>query len=470
MSTNNSDSQKQNNGSGIPQQDSQFQSSSSTQSQPLSSDIASRIMNMSPYDIPVNVPQATSAQQTGSYGSGLPSPYGSTFGMQNTQQQMSGVYGAPNGTGMRQDIPQSHPTAQLMNQNIPIQQVPQQNYIQPTNQGAQIQQFEQPQRHLYDKNLVNPLVMHDIESKGGLPSQVPQFQQNNQPIPIPGQFSQPPQYGGFHAQQPYPGNQGMMPPQPGYYGQQPPQPNYGLQQQALRPRERTSTQRELFINDIILKHPDILTEDEQLNLVKRKEWMSFSLMMGLASIPYSVFLTIQARRHPSRRREYIRRIFVLPFLPAALIYYHGNKQRKQLMEFQQKYFSHLSDQDLDNFESYYVMRMNQQVQQIPPIFPPPQSQMQMYPPQNQYVGQAPYQPTQAPYQPTQMGAQPYYGQIANPQQYQYQQHPQQMMGFQQPHILDGNVSAQTLQALHSKNGNIINELPQDKQNEQNKDL
>jgi hypothetical protein len=44
------------------------------------------------------------------------------------------------------------------------------------------------------------------------------------------------------------------------------------------------------VNDLIQKYPDILTMEERDKLSKSRDWVVFGIMMGLGSIPYTMYL------------------------------------------------------------------------------------------------------------------------------------------------------------------------------------
>lgn len=78
-------------------------------------------------------------------------------------------------------------------------------------------------------------------------------------------------------------------------------------------------------------------------------------MAGIFAMPYSIYLGMKARRNPSLRSKYIRRMALLPTGPLLVVAIAGYFAEKNFKELSDKYFSHLTDQDLDNFETYYHM-------------------------------------------------------------------------------------------------------------------
>jgi hypothetical protein len=86
--------------------------------------------------------------------------------------------------------------------------------------------------------------------------------------------------------------------------------------------------------------------------------MLFSLTAGIVSIPYSIFLGMKARRNPSLRNQYIKRMALIPTIPLGVLLIAGHYSNKNFDYLGAKYFGHLSDSDLDNFETYYHMLKN----------------------------------------------------------------------------------------------------------------
>ena len=84
------------------------------------------------------------------------------------------------------------------------------------------------------------------------------------------------------------------------------------------------------------------------------------VLSGLVAMPYSVYLGSKARKQPSLRSQYVRRIALLPTIPLLMILYSGYNVETIVKDLSLKYFGHLSDQDLDNFELYYQMMRNPQ--------------------------------------------------------------------------------------------------------------
>jgi len=79
-------------------------------------------------------------------------------------------------------------------------------------------------------------------------------------------------------------------------------------------------------------------------------------MMGIGTIPYSFYLAYKARKNPSLRSLNLRRMVIMPVFPLAVVMFNGMRAERQMSEISQKYFGHLSDNDLDNFEMYYLMK------------------------------------------------------------------------------------------------------------------
>lgn len=121
---------------------------------------------------------------------------------------------------------------------------------------------------------------------------------------------------------------------------------------------RTPTQREIYIHDLILKYPDILTPEEQRKTNRLKDYVLFGIFSGMLAMPYSVYLGMKARRNPSLRSKYVKRIALLPTGPLLLVIVSGYFADKHFKYLSEKYFTQLSDQDLDNFESYYQLLKN----------------------------------------------------------------------------------------------------------------
>jgi hypothetical protein len=77
---------------------------------------------------------------------------------------------------------------------------------------------------------------------------------------------------------------------------------------------------------------------------------------GFMALPYSMYLGFQARAHPTKRMYYLKRMFWLPTLGVTAALGSGYFMEKHIEKLSDKYFSHLSDADLDNFEEYYNMK------------------------------------------------------------------------------------------------------------------
>jgi hypothetical protein len=106
---------------------------------------------------------------------------------------------------------------------------------------------------------------------------------------------------------------------------------------------------------MILKHPDILTLEEQNKVNRLKDWMLTGIMSGVIAMPYSLYLGMKARKNPSLRSSYIKRMALLPTVPLLIVVVSGYYAEKNFRALSDKYFGHLSDGDLDNFETYYHM-------------------------------------------------------------------------------------------------------------------
>lgn len=110
-----------------------------------------------------------------------------------------------------------------------------------------------------------------------------------------------------------------------------------------------------------------MTEEEQKKVNRIKDSMFAAVTFGMVAMPYSIYLGIKARRNPANRTKILRKMLVLPILPLGVIFIAGAYAEKNFEMLSHKYFSQLSDSDLDNFENYYHMLrsgMPMQAQQI----------------------------------------------------------------------------------------------------------
>jgi hypothetical protein len=121
-----------------------------------------------------------------------------------------------------------------------------------------------------------------------------------------------------------------------------------------------------------------MTEEEQKKTNRIKDSMLGAVTFGMIAMPYSIYLGIKARKNPANRSKILRQMLILPILPLGVILIAGGFAEKNFAQLSQKYFSQLSDSDLDNFENYYHMLrsgMPMQAQQIQApigyISPPP---------------------------------------------------------------------------------------------------
>jgi hypothetical protein len=70
---------------------------------------------------------------------------------------------------------------------------------------------------------------------------------------------------------------------------------------------------------LILKYPDILTQEEQSKVNRLKDAMLFGVTSGIFAMPYSLYLGMKARRNPSMRTQYLKRMLILPTVPLFII-------------------------------------------------------------------------------------------------------------------------------------------------------
>ncbi len=75
----------------------------------------------------------------------------------------------------------------------------------------------------------------------------------------------------------------------------------------------------MFIADLINKCPDILTPQERSKLDRLKDLVLIGASSALITIPYSVYLGMKARRHPTERKNYLRKMIFVPLIPLALV-------------------------------------------------------------------------------------------------------------------------------------------------------
>jgi len=73
-----------------------------------------------------------------------------------------------------------------------------------------------------------------------------------------------------------------------------------------------------------------LTPDEKAKNDRLKDFVIFGITSGLFVIPYSIFLGIKARRNPSQRKQYLRRMIFLPLVPLVLVTFAGGAAENNL--------------------------------------------------------------------------------------------------------------------------------------------
>jgi hypothetical protein len=126
--------------------------------------------------------------------------------------------------------------------------------------------------------------------------------------------------------------------------------------------------------------------DEQNKTNRLKDYMLFGVMSGIVGMPISLYLGMKARKNPSLRSRYIKMMALIPTGPLFVVLISGFFAEKNYRYLCDKYFAHLSDTDLDNFENYYHLlkgglppgirspqpylygNQNQQYQQPPQLF------------------------------------------------------------------------------------------------------
>lgn len=86
---------------------------------------------------------------------------------------------------------------------------------------------------------------------------------------------------------------------------------------------RTPAQRDMYIQDLILKHPDILTIEEQTQVNRWKDYMLTGIITGVIAMPYSIYLGTKARSNPSLRSSYIKRMAFLATIPLVIVVVSG---------------------------------------------------------------------------------------------------------------------------------------------------
>ena len=92
-----------------------------------------------------------------------------------------------------------------------------------------------------------------------------------------------------------------------------------------------------------------MTQEEQSKVNRIKDFMLTGVTVGMIAMPYSLYLGMKARRNPANRSKILRQMLVLPIIPLGIILVSGGYAEKNFNELSQKYFSQLSDNDLDNF-------------------------------------------------------------------------------------------------------------------------
>jgi hypothetical protein len=87
--------------------------------------------------------------------------------------------------------------------------------------------------------------------------------------------------------------------------------------------------------------------------------MLSGMFAGVFTLPITVMLFVRARRNPTRKLQYARTMILMPIMPLGIVLYAGYKAEKNFTTLSDKYFGHLTDTDLDNFEIYYQMAKQQ---------------------------------------------------------------------------------------------------------------
>jgi hypothetical protein len=121
---------------------------------------------------------------------------------------------------------------------------------------------------------------------------------------------------------------------------------------------------------LLNKYPDILTPEEKAKMDRLKDFVLFGVCSGVIAMPYSIYLGMKARRNPANRKLYLRRMIFIPLIPLVIVTIAGSSAEQNLQVLSKKYFGHLSDYDLDNFETYYHMMRSGMPTQAMQIQPP----------------------------------------------------------------------------------------------------
>ena len=84
--------------------------------------------------------------------------------------------------------------------------------------------------------------------------------------------------------------------------------------------------------------------------------LTFGALGSFLGIPYSTYQAIQSRKHPTGsvlRRTYLRKMILFPIVSFTFVFTIGTFCENLVSKLGKKYLSHLSDNDLKNFEYYY---------------------------------------------------------------------------------------------------------------------
>jgi membrane protein DedA with SNARE-associated domain len=84
-----------------------------------------------------------------------------------------------------------------------------------------------------------------------------------------------------------------------------------------------------------------------------KRFLFFGFFSGLVTFPYSIYLGTKVKKNPNLRSMLIKKMLGLPVIPAILIGASAYKTERSLKILSNKYFEHLTDHELDNFDYFY---------------------------------------------------------------------------------------------------------------------
>jgi hypothetical protein len=113
-------------------------------------------------------------------------------------------------------------------------------------------------------------------------------------------------------------------------------------------------ERNVKLEEIMIRHPELMTEEELKNLEWKQSFLKASVLFTLLSPIYSAHHFRLIKKNPIYKAWGLNRIFIIPAISFFCLTYSAIDHSKANKKMIARYLSGITDYEINNFDALYI--------------------------------------------------------------------------------------------------------------------